>query len=575
MPRKITPEQIQQIRDAHAAIQYQGTEELGYTDSGLWLYLDNVFTKDSHDKKDPVKKLPVKDKVYLQIIFLCFLCCEVLALPKSRQIMVSWCLSAYAVWVAMGGKFRDVLYQTKKEEDAFAMVTDGRKNPAAGRMDFIIQHMPTWLRDPHIIEGTGNRVGELVFAPDPVDKNGVPIPWNGSKITAMPAGAHQVRGKTPLLCLNDESAFQDDFAKVVIAVMAAIKGGGQFIAASSVDSGSDFNSWVLDVPGGGEPVHRVHPIVQKALDILGIEWPRGMKMWETTSGVWVLETHYTADPAKDPDRDRFEWYAEAVKGYQGGADSTGWKTEMEIDYGAGGGDPVFQFLKQPLSQVFIPHIPINTVIDTMRLGAGYDYGAANPSAFIVWGINAKGQPHAVWELYEPCLNIAEHSQKIRACPYWNHLESVVSDPSVMSKTQQTASGLQSLAEQFADHGIDFMPGRKGCDVPMAVRMLSEYWSDPDHPDAFVTDDCPNLKKELRGLKWEKRSPHMAEKLNNPEKIRDKHNHACDASWYYLDTRPSVWAAPGRKANARSYDEVIKRALEKQNPARKEYGIHVV
>jgi hypothetical protein len=285
--------------------------------------------------------------------------------------------------------------------------------------------------------------------------------------------------------------------------------------------------------------------VQTALDILGMEMPKGMRSWRTPSGFWVLEVHYTADPRKDPARDGAAWFAEAVKGYIGGTESPGWKTEMEIDYAAGGGDPVFPFAV-PGSPIFVDGFRPTEIKGRMRFYAGYDYGARNPSAFIVWGADEKGDIHAVWELYEPCLDIRQHVEKIKRCPYWDMIEAVICDPSITARNQQTASGVKSLSEQFADYGLYLSPGRRGADVPAAHLFLTRYWADPTRPKAFITKACPNLWKEVRDLRWAKHiSPAVEMRKNDPERIRDKDNHAWVATAYVVDAGLPAFVRPTR------------------------------
>lgn len=541
---KMTAAEIKALERDHAAIQSLGTPEMGYTDAGLWRFLKFVFTKDSHDSENPVKRLMQDGAEYLLVVFLYMLACPVLAVPKSRQIRMSWAAVAFSLWHAMSRPHRRVIFQTKKEEDAHDMITFGHKNPAAGRCDFVLQHLPGWMRDPNVVGGSGNRAGALIMSPLPVDSgSGARVPWYGSSIEAVPQGADQVRGKTPSLYISDEAAFQDAFADAVVALRPAVTGGGRFIAISSVDAGSHFNQMVLEGSGASGHTHTVHPTVQRALDLLGMEWPKGMKSWQTPSGVWVLEVHYSADPAKDPERDGAKWFEDAVKVYIGGVESTGWKTEMEIDYNAGGGVPVFPFA-QPGSPIYVPAVVPSEVLGTHRFVAGYDYGTRNPAALEVAAVNSKGHPKFVWEVYEPCERMPDHSRRIKACPYWKEIEAIYCDPSLVAQNQHTASGLRSMVEIFADYGIVLTPGRRGQDVPVAMRIMSDWWFDPENPLMTISKNCPNLWREARDLRWEKHiSSGVAMRKNNLEKIRQKDNHAFDAAVLAIDSGMSPFIAP--------------------------------
>ncbi len=572
--------EITKIEKAQQEVLFYGTPEKGYADSGFWKFLQHVYTKDEKDKDDPVKKLiKLPDDVYLVIVFLYLLACDDFLGPKSRQIRMSWAACAFAVWMGMVAKYRRVIYQTKKEDDALDQVTKGSLSPGEGRMDFIIQHLPSWLRDPHIISGKGNNSGALTFSPDAYH-NGVSVPWQGSKIIGIPMGAHQVRHFTPSLYLNDESAFQAEWLGSVTAASAC---ADKMLSFSSVDAGSDFNSACLNFPADweanekGSPGHReVHPTVQTALDVMGIKWPKGLASWQTLSGAWCLEMSYTADPKRDPARDGAEWKKKAVmrSGYGGSYDSVGWQTEMEINYGAGGGDPVFPKVRME-TPIFIDGFAPSKIMDKMRFYAGYDYGARNPSAFIVWGIDEHNHAYAVWEEYGPCTNISRHVADIKRCPYWDRIEVIMCDPSIMSKTQQGAADIKTLAEIFADHGLYLTRGRRGQDVTIAQMFNADYWLDVNKPKAFITKACPNLAREIMDLRWDK---HVSEAVNvrknAPERIRDKNNHAWDAVAVLFDTKLIPYVPAEQAVKGHTVNDLLKDAQVKiDRDSRRNEGIY--
>ena len=568
--------EIRSIKRKHKEVFAHGTADLGYTDCGIWKFLPYVYTKDEH-ATPPVRSFLNHGDIYVIILILYMLACDSLLVPKSRQMRVSWILCAFNVWYAMSRKYCRIGFQTKKEDDAAEMVSMGSGEPTGGRMDFIIQHLPGWLRDDNILSGGGNKVGKLTFNTNPYDANGIDIPWQGSKIHGIPQGGDQARSYTWSLFNSDESAFQDEYRKAMVGVSAAAVGGGKVISVSSVDSGSDFNAAVLNIDG--EPAHRaVHPVVQKALDIWGIEWPDGLRSWQTKSGSWVIEVKYTVDPAKDPARDGADWYADAVlrEGYEGDYNSVGWQTEMEINYGAGGGDPVFPFV-QVGSPIFVDGFRPGDIMHKMRFFAGYDYGSQNPSAFEVWGVDEKGEPYSVWELYEPCTNIAKHVEKIKRCPYWNRIEKIVCDPSIMSKTQQGASDIKTLSELFEEHGLYLSRGRRAQDVSVAQMFKADYWFDPENPRAFLTKATPNLNKEIMDLRWEKHTSSAVERRrNNPEKIRQKNNHAWDATAVLFDDGIMPLVSVNKRPMAGTFAQAVKdiqaRSTHEQRIGR---GIHVV
>lgn len=93
----------------------------------------------------------------------------------------------------------------------------------------------------------------------------------------------------------------------------------------------------------------------------------GIRGWRTPDGWLVVRVHYTADPDRDD-----EWVKEFSKGYRGGTKGRDWQRELEIDFGAYLGDPVypdFQGFSSIREVNYNPHLP---------LWRGWDFGYRNP-----------------------------------------------------------------------------------------------------------------------------------------------------------------------------------------------------
>ena len=592
---RLSKNDVKLIQDKLAVICHRGTPEAGYLDSGFWEFLKYVRTKDEHDPASPVKMFPVKE--YNIWAFTHMLACEKLLIPKSRQIMVSWMLAAYACWFVRTQPHCLVIVQSKKAEDANDLVSMGKDNPCAGRVDFIEQHLPSWLRDPFIASGQGNKVGQMIYSPRERSEEGVRIPWYGSRIMAVPQGADQVRGKTVSLFVSDESAFQEEFKNAVIALLPALMSptsSTRFISASSVNGGSEFNRMVLEsYEGLADGDLFVEPSDTGIDETRGIvaasptgALPDGMRSWETPSGFGVLEIHYRSDPDKNSATERgAAWLKRAAKAYpDGGMKSPGWQQEMEIDYSALGGLPVFPFLMDPESPALVPEMKMREVKSRrMSVYAGYDYGTTNPSAFIVWGQDpATKDWYALWELYEPCRAYRAHVSRVKACPYLatSQVKYVRCDHSLGSKNQQHESGLKSVVDLFAKEGLTMIPGRKGAGETLRLMML-DWWSDIDEwakwdaeertrladgleprkrkPRCYITSGCPKLWWELQRLRYQEHSSaKTAAKRNALEKIMDKDDHAFQASAYVLDTRPEADVARLRLGRGNTWNEAEER-----------------
>lgn len=552
MAHKLNDQDRLWINAALRDISFYGTPEKGYADSGFWKFVQLVKTKDEHAVGDPVHPLDINKYTYLQVVWLHMLHMTRGLIPKSRQIRMSWAAAIFAVWFARSAPHRLVIFQSMKDEDAQLMVSRGKKDPVGGRMSLIENELPWWLKDYNIISGEGNRVGELVYTPTKQTDQGVMIPWYGSRIMAVPQGANQVRGKVVSLYMGDEAGLWDDFTETWGAVSPAVrsgKGNSKMFAFSSVYAGSQFNDAILEGCAENESgvdieytgIPEMRDIVEK---MPGRSLPRGLRSFCTPSGMPVLEVHYASDPDKRPDTETGRaWLAAAAQDYIGGTASPDWQREMEINYSASGGSLVFPEAQNPLAKIW--HRPL-TMKDVRQMGlklyAGYDYGARNPSAFIIWGQAPAGSPGPMWyaidEIYEPCVNYVQHSSKIKSNKYMasKMVEKVICDPQLMAKDQQTESGKASMLELFRKKGLIMEPGRKGADLVM-IQLLRLWWSDQDNPQLVVCSNCWNLAREIRLLKWQTLKGQAALSKSLVEKVMDKNNHAFDASAYMHDTRP--------------------------------------
>ena len=571
--KPLTEQEIKANLDYVNSVRMYGTAKAGYKDSGIWRYAKYAYTNDSHDVENPVKLLPMAEKLYLRVMTLFALACPVLFMPKSRQIMVSWWMAMMASWWVRQGPYRRVVWQSKKKEDAIDMVSLGKEAPALGRIDHIeknLRHagatyLGNALYDLNVEEGTGNQVGKLVYTPRRYASNGSVIPWYGSIIQAIPQGGEQIRGKTTTLTIADEAAFQDEFQAAYESILPAMKDkvypdgrSGTLIAASSIEQGF-FVDACLEPDENGKVVWD-NPIPESIVRWFPNGLPKGMRSRKTPSGIWVLKVHYSADPAKDPDTpEGLKWVKNQSAGYVGGMQSSGWLREMEIDYSAKGGEPIFPFLIDPDNEVFSPKVSAEhagEINEESVYYAGYDYGSSNPSHLGVWEFNKDGKAYKVWELHEPCVNYIKHTEKMKKCPYWDVLEYIVADPAMWIADQQAKTGKTSMAELFATCGVFLRKGNRGVDVTITKVFQSKYWGDPKNPLAYITDACPDSRREYRGLRRAYQSTEAQKRKNKPEDIMQKDNHAVDADCYLFDAHPIGYIEPITSPPPGSFDAAV-------------------
>ena len=144
----------------------------------------------------------------------------IIFIEKSRHVMVTWITCAYILWRARAFPHQLIMVQSKREEDAAALVYD--KEPGQGRISFLELSLKDHLRQAEF------------------PKNGkychVYID-NGSHVWGIPEGGHIIRSHNPSVIFSDEAAFQPEFGKAYTAALPAITHGGQLIVVSSAEPG--------------------------------------------------------------------------------------------------------------------------------------------------------------------------------------------------------------------------------------------------------------------------------------------------------------------------------------------------
>ena len=182
--------------------------------------LKYTWTRDEHDAEHPIKPLPPKD--YLRLIIDQIHKNQVLLIPKSRQLMVTWVISMYLLWDAIFKGYRLNIIQSKKEEDAANLTFN--KNINSSRISFALSRIPKWLlRNP---DGSPLRINRtycrISFS-------------NGSSIWGIPQGGDVIRSNTASIIFSDEAAFQPEFEAAYMAAQPSVRGGGKFISVSSAN----------------------------------------------------------------------------------------------------------------------------------------------------------------------------------------------------------------------------------------------------------------------------------------------------------------------------------------------------
>lgn len=283
----------------------------------------------------------------------------------------------------------------------------------------------------------------------------------------------------------------------------------------------------------------------------------------TKGGIFVRRYHYSADARKRPGTaDGDLWVHEEALAYPLGTSDPRWFKEMDIKYGALGGQfifPQWELWKKTGSIITNPFDPVG-----YTLYGAFDYGFNNPSAYLVIGASPDATYTALWEFYGdhvPAHAIAkiikgqgitlDDGRQFEGNPFAGREEWIVADPSIWNEDVPQFKGPnKSTAQIFRENDIHMQEGERGGDITVANWLLGYYWADPLTPRVRISNRCTKLIWELGNLRNKEFSEIVDLKKNRSEELQDKDNHAWDALKYFLKRfpPPPVEAAPPTRPN---------------------------
>lgn len=186
-------------------------------------------TFDHHwrDKKtEPFPRFPGPEThPYLPWLFSLFMSERRLFVPKSRDMMASWCAIAYAVWLCHFWVKTKVIVQTQKEPKVIELIK-GLDEPGYART--LYEQQPAWLQR------------QSPLSKPMSDQSQTLITWaHGSSIQGVPSGEGQLRLPHPSLIVFDEAAHLDEFQ--------AAYGNADLISTQVIAVSSAGPSWFSDI----------------------------------------------------------------------------------------------------------------------------------------------------------------------------------------------------------------------------------------------------------------------------------------------------------------------------------------
>ena len=455
-------------------------------------FLRAVRTLDEVDRNAPIKHFPM-DLEYLHWYVAVWQRENLLAVPKTRRMKMSWINIALFLWDALFHQGRNLAFVSKKEEDSDELVK---------RAVFIYDHLDEKILPKELLPEKQYKFCSLSF------------PEIQSRIRGFPSGADQLRQYTFSRILGDECAFWPDAQEMFAGSKPTLEGGGQIVMISSPGPGF-FKRVVHDQLDHQGEFDAVSTLAGKKKSPM-----QGLNVWKNENNkFFVFELHYTADPAKRS----AAWKQEA----KAGLPIRDWNREYELHWDSYDGLPVFpDFSRQiHVRQGLWPQFGL-------PLLRGWDFGLT-PACVVA---QLQGRQLVVFhEFTEMSMGADRFSDLVLPkCsvlyPQWRNRSDWIDfiDPAGQGRDPSNegtcALILDSKGLTCIPGAISFEERRKAID-----HFLTQF--DKDGPGMlFDAQNCPVL---IRGMEGGYRYPEsvLGREPMQLRPLKDEHSHPQDALQY--------------------------------------------
>lgn len=225
---------IEYLQKVARSKELQNIEYFKCKDDPYYFLTTWARTHDVHDSKNSIKSFPEKE--YLKLLVSTWENENLLLVPKSRQMMMSWLFTTLYLWDTQFHNSRLTFFQSKKSDDADDLVK---------RAKFVWDNEPKFLKryyedgvfkelkvNPQ--HGGQHIQGKLIF------------PQINSEIRGIPEGGDIIRMHTATGILSDEIAFQPEAKAAYTAAKPTISSKGRFTGVSTAEDGTFFEDLVFD-----------------------------------------------------------------------------------------------------------------------------------------------------------------------------------------------------------------------------------------------------------------------------------------------------------------------------------------
>lgn len=178
-------------------------------DTNPWAMVEDsiIYTLDQANLQDPIRNLP--DYPWLKAIAMEWMDEKMLAIVKSRRMIITWTMVFLHLWLAMFREGAAIFFVSDKEEKSDELVR---------RAEFIFNYIPD----------------DMVLKPKMKPSYCyMDFPGINSYIQGVAMGANQLRQYTATALFFDEFAFWEKAKETFMASKPTTEGGGRLTCVSS------------------------------------------------------------------------------------------------------------------------------------------------------------------------------------------------------------------------------------------------------------------------------------------------------------------------------------------------------
>ena len=215
--RQLTPEQRAMLSDEELAALHRLVAETEFEQAErqcakepLYWLQNHTATENPHYIQQGLPfKAPFPKKAYFVPLFEAFAKWSKLFIPKTREMMTSWCVMGFSAQRAQWFR-EDTIVQTESEDKAAELVEYVRQ---------LYDNQPDWLKTLHPVK----------------TKTTYEIAWTaGGRVISIPKGENKIRMYHPTRYVMDEAAFLPEAEACYNAAVPVAK---QIIAIGSAGPG--------------------------------------------------------------------------------------------------------------------------------------------------------------------------------------------------------------------------------------------------------------------------------------------------------------------------------------------------